>query len=152
MDTRRCALLLIKCVQGFAAIFRKWMTWKCNFQCIALLLLAKAFFLSLHPVIVVQYKYIFPYSFAYVHECLYVSYSGMCIRLGVCMSPHLWLHVSDCCNGLVMSVHISLYIPNIWLAAVPHSAELPPKQDSIQTRGYFWIQRLHHNNWPILRP
>lgn len=37
MDTRRCALFLIKCVQGFVAIFRKWMTWKCNFQCISLL-------------------------------------------------------------------------------------------------------------------
>lgn len=46
MDTRRCALFLIKCVQGFAAISRRWMTWKCNFQCLSLLLLAKAVFHS----------------------------------------------------------------------------------------------------------
>lgn len=44
MDTRRCALFLIKCVQGFAAISRKWMTWRCNSLCLSLLLLSKAFF------------------------------------------------------------------------------------------------------------
>lgn len=124
MDTRRCALFLIKCVQGFAAIFRKWMTWKCNFQCISLLLqLKRSLFLSHEsPFVVVHQKQGLSFLCrvrASSRVWPYASYVSMCITIGVCMSSYL------ACMCLT-------YLPGhqracFRAAAVPHSAGHPSK-------------------------
>lgn len=74
---------------------------------------------------------------------------------------NLCLHVFDCMRLTVISacawVRLLLWASPTFdrhtaqLLPVPHSAGLPPK-NSIQTRGYFWTQCLHHDNWPTLRP
>lgn len=89
MDTRRCALFLIKCVQGFAAIFRKWMTWKCNFQCISLLFsFFHVFLYSSAP----QLSLSFPllcHECMSTQACLFVSHVTMCKTVSACMSSYL---------------------------------------------------------------
>lgn len=122
MDTRRCALFLIKCVQGFAAISRRWMTWKCNFQCLSLLLLAKAFFLSHASFYSCALEITFSYSSACVHPsvsvcflrryvpmngCLHVpvSFYWICLSylpVNFCEHPQLWhtAQLHSCCTTL----------------------------------------------------
>lgn len=83
MDTRRCALFLIKCVQGFAAISRRWMTWRCNFHCLSSF--SGFSFLSLTRILWSgsgANLFTFP---------MHVRPYGMCMWIDVCMPLNAWL-------------------------------------------------------------
>lgn len=93
-------------------------------------------------------------SFEFV--CLITAITSICRYTHKDRCLHAAVSLVMCHIWLCMSVCIWVCIPNIWpahcTAAVPLSWTPPPKQDSIQTRGYFWTQCLHHDNGPILRP
>ena len=143
MDTRRCALFLIKCVQGFAAISWRWMTWKCNFQCLSLVLLAKAFFLS-HASL---YGCALEITF-FCNSPVHVFVWFLCRHLH---ERYLLLHVFDCHIGAYFREHPQ-YLTNTrhsWCATLSWNplAPPPPKKKQKKT-GLVPKQRLFLDTMP----
>lgn len=152
MDTRRCALFLIKCVQGFAAISKRWTTWKCNFQHLSLLLLAKASFLS--------------------HASLYGYALEMTFFLFLCMCAWALKCVCFSCRYVHMNrrLHVRVsFIACIGLSCLPVDEHPQHLTNTAQLLCY--TQLSHHDtrphpnqwlfldtmsspihNWPKLRP